>query len=163
MGSVLGARQYLKVREVFLHHLDDGDRSGRVIDGEHQQLGLVGAGGVQQIEPAGIAIEDLIAVLAQHLDLAGILLEYGGADAVAMQQTAHDLTEAAEAGDDDGVFDQLGLLVLRHVGLVAVVKPGLDHPVVEDQQQGRQRHGERHHQGQQRDGLARQHLVLGGE
>ncbi len=113
----------------------------------------MGAGGVQQVKPAGIAIEHLITILAQHLDLACILLEDGGADAVAVQQTPHDLTETAEAGDDDRVLHQLRLLVLRQFTLVAIVEPGLDHPIVEDQQQRRQRHGERHHQRQQGDGI----------
>ncbi|MNX50812.1 hypothetical protein D3C86_814540 [compost metagenome] len=118
---------------------------------------------MEQVEPAGIAVEYLIAVLAQHFYLAGVLLEYGGAYAVAVQQAPHYLTEAAEAGDDDGVLDQFGLLVFGLVGLVAVVEPGLDHPIVEDQQERRQRHRERHHQGQQRDGVTGQHLVLGGK
>ncbi|MNY41563.1 hypothetical protein D3C86_1763900 [compost metagenome] len=80
-----------------------------------------------------------------------------------VQQTSDYLTEAAKTGDDDGVLDQLGLFVLGCVGLVAVVEPWLDHPIVEDQQERRQRHGERHHQGQQRDDVTGQHLVLGGE
>ncbi len=82
---------------------------------------------------------------------------------MAVEQAPHDLPEAAEAGDDDGVLHQFRLLVFGGIALVAVVEPGLDHPIVEDQQQRRQRHGEGHHQGQQGDGLPRQHLVLGGE
>ena len=83
--------------KVLLHHLDHRQRSGAVVDGEHQQLGLVSAGSMQQIKTTGIAIEDLITIFAQRLYLAGILLEDGGADAVPVQQTPHDLTETAEA------------------------------------------------------------------
>ncbi len=149
MGSVLCTRQYLKVWEVFLHHFNHLKRGGRVIDGEYQQFCLVGAGGMQQIEPAGVAVEHLIAVPAQHLYLTGVLLQYGGAYAVAVQQAPHYLAEAAEAGDDDGVLHQFRLLVLRRIAVGTVIEPGLDHPIVEDQQEWRQRHGEGHHQGEQ--------------
>ncbi len=118
---------------------------------------------MEQIDPAGVAIEDLIAIFSQHLDLAGILLEDGGAYAVAVQQAPHYLAEAAEARDDHRVLHQLGLLVLRHIPLIAIVEPGLDHPIVEDQQQRSQCHGERHHQGQQWDGVTGQYPVLGRE
>ena len=68
---------------------------------------------------------------------------------MAVEQTPHYLTEATEAGDDDRVFHQLGLFVFGGVALVAVVEPGLDHPIVEDKQQRCQRHGEGDDQSQQ--------------
>jgi hypothetical protein len=42
---------------------------------------------VQQVESAGIPIKHLVAVLSQHLYLAGILLQDGGANTMAVEQT----------------------------------------------------------------------------
>ncbi len=115
-----------------------------VVDGVHQQPGVARAGGFQQVEPSGVAVEHAIPELAQRIDLVGIVVQHHRADAAREQQTAHDLPEAAEARDDH-----------RPLGRYRVARPlgaraAREAPVVEHEQQRRGRHRERHRDREER-------------
>ncbi len=82
--------------------LDHPQRLLRVVERDHQQAGALGAGGAQQVGPGRVAVIDLVAEAADHLDLLRALLQRGEGDAAHPQDAADDLPDPAEAADDDG-------------------------------------------------------------
>ena len=94
--------------------VDDCQRLLDVVDRDHQHLGRLRAGGAQQVQPRGIAIEHLVAESARRLDHVGVVVQHGGGDALRAQHAADDLPVAAEAGNDDRrVLRLADLLQLR--------------------------------------------------
>ena len=94
----------------------------------------------QQVLAARVAVEDAQAELAQHVDLVRVDVEHRGAHAVGQQHAADDVPEPAEAGDDDRVLlvDRVGVAPRR----LARAGSRLQHLLVEQHHQRRQRHGE---------------------
>ena len=72
----------------------------------------------------------------------GIVIDHGGGIASGLQHPIHDPAHAPAPGDDDRIFllDRVRLaLVARAIGMG-------DDLVVEDEQQRREQHGQRHNQ-----------------
>jgi len=61
----------------------------------HQQPRIRRALGAQQVEAGRVAVEDLVTELAQEVDLLGIVVEHGGADAVGEEPADDYLPEAS--------------------------------------------------------------------
>ena len=93
------------------HAVGEREAVGDVVDGIDQQARLARARRAQQVEARRIAVEHLVAELAQQIDLLGIVIEHDGAHAVGEQQAGHDLAEAAEARDDHRIAGFLDLVV----------------------------------------------------
>ena len=106
--------------------------------------GLRGTRGLEQVVAGGVAVIDLVAELAQRLDLLGVMVEHHGADAAGLQQAAHRHAEAAVAGDDDLGARLLDACRWRAASALPA-KRGCMTRCVEDHQQGGRRHGERDH------------------
>ena len=85
-------------------------RSLDVIDGEHENFGILGVRGAQQFQPRGIAVKNLIAETAQKIDLSLIGFEGREGNFLGAQDSADDLAEAPEARDDD-----FGVQLLRRI------------------------------------------------
>ena len=91
----------LEIGEVAPRRLDDFQRLLAVVDGDDERLRLRRARGLQQVVARGVAVIDLVAELAQRIDLLGVMIEHHGADAAGLQEAAHRHAEAAVARDDD--------------------------------------------------------------
>ncbi len=102
MAAVAGAGEDFEVREVPPRHVHHAQRFLHVLERHDEDLGRLGPRGAQQVWPAGIAVVHLVAEAAHGLDLGGILLEGGEGDALQPQDAGDDLTDPAEAADDDG-------------------------------------------------------------
>ncbi len=143
----------LQVREARSHAVDQREAVLHAIDRHHQDAGPLRAGGFEQVHAGGVPVEHLEIVLAQELDLVGIVVQHGHADPLRIEQAADDLAKAAKAGDQHGV-------VLRRDHVVRAPRqagqPGRHQPVEDQQEQRRGHHRQRHHQHQQRLGARRQ-------
>ena len=100
------------------HAVGEREAVGDVVDGIDEQARVRRPGGAQQVEARRVAVEHLVAELAQEVDLLGVVIEHDGAHAVGEQQAGHDLPEAPEARDDHRVAGFLDLVVgaLRRAG-----------------------------------------------
>ncbi|MNH36042.1 hypothetical protein D3C79_967940 [compost metagenome] len=76
-----------------------------VVDGVNQHLGMCRARRLQQIGAGGVAVKHFGAEFSQRFYVVRIVIQHHGVDAVGQQQTAGNLAETAETGDDHaGVF-----------------------------------------------------------
>ena len=115
---------------------------------------------MQQVGACRVAEEPLDAETAHGLDGVQIVIKHGGAETGQHQQPVHDLTEAADADDDDR-------LLLVDLVILGVIGGVMGHPVLQsligDEGQRRQQHRQRDHK-QHPLGQARiQHPGLQGE
>ena len=101
MLPVAGPRKNGQVRKVLADHLHRAYRRLDIIDGHHEDLGVLGMSRAQQFQPRGVAVKDLIAEAAQEVDLCLAGFERGERNIFGAKNTADDLTEASEACDDD--------------------------------------------------------------
>ncbi|MNT89494.1 hypothetical protein D3C72_2302300 [compost metagenome] len=85
----------LQLRIALAHPVDQLQAVVHAVDRHHQDARAGDAGSFEQVQPRGIAIENLEAVLAQELDLVRIVVEHRDADALAVQHPPVDLSEAA--------------------------------------------------------------------
>lgn len=74
-----------------------------IVDGDYQDFGFVGIGGVQQVDVGGIVIEYFEVEFVQEIDLVWVVIQYCGIDVIGCQQMVYDLVEMVEVGDDDFV------------------------------------------------------------
>jgi polygalacturonase len=135
--DAVGAHEELEVGEMQSHELDDLVCALLFIDGQEHEARFGSPGGAQQIETPRITIEHLVAETPKRIDLFGIEVEDGDGDTVCSHETAHDVAEATEAGDNDRVFlvDVISLSIAAGAG-----ESGLNNLVVNDHEQRRQRH-----------------------
>ena len=126
------------------HAVGEREAVGDVVDGIHQQARVLRPRRAQQIEARRVAVEHLVAELAQQIDLLGVVIEHDGAHAVGEQQPGDDLAEAPEAGDDH----RIARFVDRVVGALRRAGSPRGQLVVREEHQRRRRHRERHGDGQ---------------
>src|SRR5262245_64811687 len=98
--TVARTRVDLEPGKVPAHGLRGTDRGLDIVDREHKQLGVFGAGGGEQIQPRGVAIVDLVAEAAHRLHLLGAGVERGEGDVLEVQNAPDDLTHPAESSED---------------------------------------------------------------
>ena len=98
---------------------------------------------------------------AQHLHVVGIVLEHGGPDAVGAEEAADDVPEPSEAGDDHRAL--LVDLVHRSLHALAGADPGLEQPLVDQQEDRGERHGDGHDGDQPAGHLTRHDALARGE
>ena len=102
MAAVDGAGGDGDMGEMAAHMAGDGRGCDRAPPtAMTTSCGLADAGGVQQVEPGGIAIEDLDAEALDQLDLGRIVVDQGHFEALGAQHAGDDLAEAAIAEHDD--------------------------------------------------------------
>ncbi len=111
----------------------------RVVQGHDEKLRVRGPGGMQQVEPRGIAVKRAEAELAALLDMVGISVEHGGRVAARIEKARYHLAHAPQAGKD-----HLARLRLVCFPLGLGVPAALQEPVVDHEKQGRNEHGQRH-------------------
>ena len=144
--AVAGPGIETQVGEALPHAGDDAHRGLGVAHRHHQHPGLVGAGGLEEVDAGGVAEIDLVAVAADEGHLVGVDVEHRVGDLQPLQGTAHDLSEAPEAGEDD-----LRRFVRQGVE-VGTGLPGLEErahqPGVGQEHHRRGGHRQRHHQHQ---------------
>ena len=144
------ARRIAQVREVLARGRGPSRASSRGSStGEHDQPRLAGAGGAQQVEARGVAVEDLDAEPAQQVDVVGVEVEHGRADAVRAAGSGRPIVpKRAEAGEDHRI-----VLVdprrPRARGRAGVATRGSTTRSCSEQQERRQRHRERDRRDQQ--------------
>ncbi len=98
-----------------------------VVDGEHERAGVRDLGGFEDLGAACVSVKGLRAEFSHELDLLGGNVEGDERDLLAAQDAGHDLTKAAEAGDDDVLVARWKLLEAeRRVTCSARGKPALD-------------------------------------
>ena len=115
MLAIARAREDLQVRKMLADQFRGFHRRLDVVDGEHENFGILGMRGTQQFQPRGVSVENLIAETAQKVDLGLTGLERREGNLLGAQDAADDLPEAAEAGDDD-----LGIELDRRIERPAV-------------------------------------------
>ena len=101
MLAIARAREDFQVRKVLADQFRGAHRGLDVVDGEHEDLRILGMRGAQQFQTRGVAVENLVAEAAQKIDLGLTGFERGKGDLLGAQDAADDLSEAAEARDDD--------------------------------------------------------------
>ena len=112
----------------------------RIIERRDEKRGAIGAGGVQQVDPGGIAIKGPKAELATLRYVIGVVIQHHRLHAAGMQQTCHHLTDPTEPGDDHHAG-------FRHVFLAlagACRQARCQHAVMQHQQKGRGQHRQGH-------------------
>src|SRR5688572_24907763 len=157
MQPVVGAREDLEVRKVLLRDLRAFHGRLYVIDRDHEDRGLVGPGGAQQVEARRIAEIRLLAELRHEIELLRVEIERGERYAARREYAADDLADAPEAGDDHRV-----LLARRR----AAFGRGGDAPrqaVEQVDQHGRGEHADRDDRNQPVGERGRQELLAGRE
>ena len=73
-----------------------------IADGDDKEFGLLGAGGVEDVESGGIAIVHFEAESAGEFDVFGVGFEDDWAEALRAKEAADVVAVAAEASEDDG-------------------------------------------------------------
>jgi hypothetical protein len=157
MRDVARAAHDRQVGVIGAHAIHQRDAVLDAIDRVDEQSRLADAGGTQQVEARRVAVEHLVAELAQRLDLVGIVVEHHRPDVVGEQQAPDDLPEASEARDDHRPAGVDGVRLPFGLGAPA------DPAVVRDEEDGREHHRQRHDDGEEPHPLRRQHArQLGG-
>src|ERR1700684_2913121 len=101
MLPIARAGEYLQMRKMLADELGGFHRGLDVVDGEHEDLGVVRIRRAQQFETGGVSVVHLIPEAAQEIALGLAGLERREGDLLGAKNAADDLSEAAEAGDDD--------------------------------------------------------------
>ncbi len=93
------------MREVRAHNLCRADRCFNIVDGQNESARVLNSRSFQYPQPARIAVIYLIAELINDVDLLGINVKSGKWNLGGAQHAGGDLSDAAEAGDDDMAFE----------------------------------------------------------
>ncbi len=113
----------------------------RIVNGIDQHFRLFGPGRLQQIDPGGIAVENLHIKFAQGIDMVRVMIEDHHLHPAREQQSPGNLPEAAKAGDNHPR--------LLFINLVSITRPAAGR-FLQTGQQHQQNGGCRHRQGHRR-------------
>src|SRR6267142_4669047 len=129
MLPVAGPGKNGQVRKVLADQFPRAYRCFYIVDGDHEDLGVLCMSRAQQFQPRCVAIKDLIAEAAEEVDLCLAGFERRERYLFGLKNTADDLSEASEAGDDD-----LGVKLDGRVEGSIVRPGGFEQDIVERQQ-----------------------------
>src|SRR5262249_9057296 len=130
-----------------------------VVDGVDDHRSLTSAGGIEQVQPCGVAVEDAEPEAAQRVDVVRIVVENGGLETASEEEAADDLPDAADAGNDHGTV--LGRDTARRAAALLAAAPLQQ--VGYQRQERRQHHRECDHQRENLVPVTRQNLGLPGD
>ena len=156
----MGAGHDAELGELGAHLGDELCDFGLICECDDEEAGVLDACGVEEIEPGGIAVEDLEAEFAQHVHVIGIAFEHGDFDALGHHEAADEIAEASETGEDHwSIFIDAvgGALVLAHCGIA-----WRDDALVDDEEEGRDGHGQGDHSHQEPRNFGFEDLLLDG-
>ena len=146
MLPVARASDDSQVRKMPLHELGSAQARLDVVDRQHQHLRVFRAGRAQHFQARRVAVVQLVAETAHEIDLRRARFECREGDAPRSQQACHDLSDPAEARDQDAWFLRLDLVEDRGRRRLAVAAG----QTVGDADQHRgERHRRRHDENQQ--------------
>ena len=115
----------------------------RIVNGIDQHFRLFGPGRLQQIDPGGIAVENLHIKFAQGIDMVRVMIEDHHLHPAREQQSPGNLPEAAKAGDNHPRLLFINLVSITRLAAGRFLQTGQQH-----QQNGGCRHRQGHRQGQ---------------
>src|SRR5260221_570598 len=85
VAHVARAAHDLEAGEIGAHALHQRDARVHVVDGVHQQPRLARSGGLEEVQARRVAVKDLVAELAQRIDLVRVVVEHHRANVVGEQ------------------------------------------------------------------------------
>jgi len=150
---IAGTRNDGELRKTRPGQVDQSEAVGHVVDRHDQQLRARRACRRQQIEARRVTIEDLVAELAQGIDLVRVVVKHRDRDALREQQAADYLAVTPHAGDD-----HRRTVVVDRVRCALRACAASRQAIESDQQQRRGGHRQRHGRSQQAFPVARQDL-----
>ena len=125
----------------------------RIVYGIDQYFRLFGAGRFQQVDPGGIAVENLHIKFAQGINMIRVVIEDNHLHPAGEQQSPGNLPEAAKAGNNHPRLLFINLVSIPRLAAGRFLQTGQ-----QDQQDRRYRHRQRHRQGQRLSPFAVQHI-----
>ncbi|MNH35418.1 hypothetical protein D3C79_960970 [compost metagenome] len=117
MIDIARARHDFQVREVPLGQFGQLQVGFHIVDGVNQYLGVRGTRRFQQIGTSCVAVKHFGTEFSQRFNVVRIVIQHHGVYTVGQQQTAGNLAETAEAGDDHA-----GVFFINHIRRALVLR-----------------------------------------
>lgn len=124
--SRAGAGKDVKVREVLLGMVNDFHAGIFVIDGNDENFGFAGSGGVQEFKAGGIAVVALEPNAADEVDVVAVLFKDGGHMTGAAKEANDGMAKTSKAGQKN-----TGVIIFN-IGLGRVIGFGGSQPGKDD-------------------------------